>query len=766
MNFLNPTLLWGLGLLALPVLIHLINLLRHRRVPWAAMEFLLESQRRNSTWIKLKQLFLLLLRMAAVAGVVLLVAQPIGCNQLGRFLGGRKTQHIVLLDDSFSMADRWADTSAFYEAKKVIERIGDELSRQAMSQTFTLLRFSRAGRAADGTPADFYEERVTSDFGERLKDRLRSMRPSQRAVGPDAALRAADGWIYKEKDEDRVVYLVSDFRVHEWQESDQLAKTLARLDAAGVQLRLINCVDAAHANLAITSLEPMRGTRAAGAPFYMAVTVSNFGSDPMESVPVALQEDGQARPALTIDRIGPGDSETRRFSVYFQTAGEHTIAAALSSDPLATDNVRFAVVDLPASVPVLLIDGDRDLVNARYLAAAVAPGGAVKTGIDPQIESPGYLNNKPLDRFQAVYLLDVGHLDQPAIDSLEKYVKQGGGLGIFLGENCRPGFYNEKLYREGAGLFPLPLLQKTQLLVDRLEKGADLEVSDHPIFRVFAGERNSYLSAVLVDWYLASPRRWSPDPKSSTRVLARLRNQAPLCVEQKFGEGRVVAFTTTAAPVWNNWGRNPSFVVAMLEMQSYLAAPPSLDANRVVGTPIELEIDPGRYQSEVRLLAPTDRFSSSDTVAPMLRGGELESESPSATAPPSRSAGASLGDASTLATGAAPREGGKSSRAMFPEASVSGFYELQLTTTDNKTELRRLAFNVEAAEGNLTTVGPEELRAKLEGIGYEYRQAGEFRVGVRELAGTNLSQWMICFLAALLIGEQALAYSASYHPMK
>ncbi|HWB08991.1 MAG TPA: BatA domain-containing protein [Pirellulales bacterium] len=747
-SFVNPSLLWALALVGVPVLIHLINLLRHRRVPWAAMEFLLESQRRNSTWIKLKQLLLLLLRMAAVAGVVLLVAQPIGCNQLGRFLGGRKTQHIVLLDDSFSMADRWANTSAFDEAKKVVERIGDEVSRQPMSQSFTLLRFSRAGRAADGTPADFYEERVGSDFGRRLSDRLRSLRPSQRSVGPDAALRAADGWIDKEKDEDRVLYLVSDFRANDWQESDQLAKTLARLDSTGVQLKLINCVDAAHANLAITSLEPVRGTRAAGTPFYMAVTVTNFGSDPMESVPVILQEDAQPRPALTIDRIGAGESETRRFSVYFKTAGEHTIAASIASDPLAIDNLRFAVVDLPPSVPVLLLDGDRDFVNARYLAAALAPGGAVKTGIDPQIESPAYLNNKPLDKFQAVYLLDVGRLDQPAIDALEKYVQAGGGLGVFLGDNCRPAFYNEKLYREGQGFFPLPLLAKTQLLVDRLEKGADLEITDHAIFRVFSGERNSYLSAVGIDWYMSAPRRWSPDPKSTTRVLASLRNRAPLCVEKKFGEGRVVAFMTTAAPLWNNWSRNPSFVVAMLEMQSYLAVPPTLDAGRVVGAPIELDFDPGRYQPEVRMLAPTDGVAGGDADAPAaLPAGGISGD-----------------DATTLVTSAAAQNGSKQMRAAFPEAATSGIYELQLKTVDNKVEVRRLAFNVEADEGNLTTLGAEELRGKLQGVAYDYRQADEFRVAVQDLAGTNLSQWMIGLLVALLLGEQAVAYSASYHP--
>jgi hypothetical protein len=115
-------------------------------------------------------------------------------------------------------------------------------------------------------------------------------------------------------------------------------------------------------------------------------------------------------------------------------------------------------------------------------------------------------------------------------------------------------------------------------------------------------------------------------------------------------------------------------------------------------------------------------------------------------------------------TGAAPHESGKGLRAAFPETAASGIYELQLTTTDNKVEVRRLAFNVEADEGNLTTIVAEELRTKLEGIAYEYDQADEFRLGVQDLAGTNLSQWMIYMLVALLIGEQGLAYSASYHP--
>ena len=82
-SFIHESLLWwGLPLAGLPVLIHLINLMRHRRVSWAAMEFLLASQKRNRNSILFKQWLLLLLRMSAIAAVVLMVAQPLVRNSV------------------------------------------------------------------------------------------------------------------------------------------------------------------------------------------------------------------------------------------------------------------------------------------------------------------------------------------------------------------------------------------------------------------------------------------------------------------------------------------------------------------------------------------------------------------------------------------------------------------------------------------------------------------------------------------------------------
>src|SRR5208282_1384932 len=95
---------WGMWFVAAPVLIHLINLLRHQHVEWAAMEFLQVSEKKHRTWVILKQ--------------------PLLPDRWGSFLlGGQPTHHIVLLDDSYSMSENLGLMTAFDQAKNAIKRL-------------------------------------------------------------------------------------------------------------------------------------------------------------------------------------------------------------------------------------------------------------------------------------------------------------------------------------------------------------------------------------------------------------------------------------------------------------------------------------------------------------------------------------------------------------------------------------------------------------------------------------------------------------------
>jgi hypothetical protein len=724
-SFVYPSLLAGLALVAVPVLIHLINMMRHRRVPWAAMEFLLASQKKNRTWILLKQLLLLALRMAAIAAVVLIVARPLARGQFGKLFGSSRTHHVVLLDDSYSMSDRGSDGSALDEGKAAVLQIAAEAVRQVHPQQFTLVRFSRAGRIGHGTQPDLLQVPAANGFTERLREMLAKIGPSQSAAGPAEALEAAEHLLRQTGDEQRIVYVVSDFRARQWQDPRDLRRRLSRLNELDASLLLVNCASAARPNLTITGLAPYEGIRAAGVPLYMELSVQNHGPDRVRNVSVLLEEDGHARPAVRIAAIAPGAVAKERFAVSFATAGQHLVTARLPSDAVAADNTRYALVGIAADVPVLLVDGDPQARDGRFVSAALAPGRTVRTGITPRIETPRYLASHPLAGFQTIYLLNVDRLEESALKALEAYVGQGGGLAVFAGPRTTATFWNDDLYRQGDGLAPLPVMGPAALAIDRLQQAPDVEVTDQPMLRLFAGQRNNLISYVRVERYLAPAKNWSPPPNSTVRVAARLRNGAPLVVERNFGEGRVVAVMTTAAPEWNNWATGESFVIALHKMQIELGRRPA--PGRLVGAPLELHLDPAAYRPQVRLSTPVPGPSAAPAIDAVRQpNGKL------------------------LAT--------------FAETDAAGVYDVQLRRVDGSPELRRFAVNVEPDEGDLRTVTAQQLANHLEGVRYQYEQASEFHYSGRELAGVDLGPALLYALVVLLLLEQLLAWSTSYHP--
>lgn len=723
----HPALLWGLMIAGVPVLIHLINMFRHRRVPWAAMEFLLVSQRRNRTWVLLKQLLLLLMRIAAVAGVVLMLAQPRLPTRWGQFFDGRRIHHIVLIDDSYSMTDHDGVATAFDRAKAAAQRVAAEAARSPRSQSFTLIRFSQAVDLKSGKP-DILDEAIGGDFAKRLSDRLEELSATETTAGPLAALQAVENWLGDNTSEQRIIYLLTDFRARHWDEPGELLPELERISQKRTALHLVQCVDRFRPNTAISSLGVGEGIRAAGVPFFMDLAVTNHSDAPLNDVVVLLEADGDSRPALRIPRIPARQTVSDRISLQFPTPGIHVVTAELDSDAISVDNRRQCVVDVPRDLPVLLIDGDMEAGDAAYLGSALRPGGAVATGITPQIEKPRYLSQNSLDRFRAIYLLNVQRLEDSAVEALEQYVAGGGGLGIFLGPRCSPAFFNEKLYRNGTGIFPVPLTGQEALFVDRLEKIPDLRVTDHPIFRVFSGQRNGFLASVTVARYFATTDPLPESLDSSVEVIATLRNGAPLVVQRQFGKGRVVAFLTTAGPLWNNWARgNPSYVVTMLELQAYLSRPVSEGESNLVGDDLEISFDAAMFNPQVRWLPPADRGlepSSSEAV---------------------------LQDNGTFV-------------ARYPAAPVSGVYRAELAAKNGGREARQLAVNVDPVEGNLDLVDGPGLAARLDGIDYRYESVNTFQYAEEEFAGTDLTDILLYGLLALLLLEQLFAYWIGDHP--
>lgn len=733
MSFAFPSILtYGWPLIALPLVIHLINLRRHRRVEWAAMEFLLESQKRNKKWIFLRQLLLMLMRTAAIALVLAMLAGPELKFQWGRFLGQGVTHHLVLLDDSFSMSDRAGQTTAFDDAKRVLSQLLDQATQQNAVQKLTVLRFSQAAEFTAGAEVAQLEQSLTRLDYEQIVAKLDKLPVAESAAGPAAAIQAALGLPEPAEAETRIVYLISDFRKEQWQGEQELAELLGELRSSAAQLQLIQCVDQSRPNLAITQLEPESGIRAAGVETWMQLTVTNYSDETASSGTATISQDGHKLPAVQFEAIPAGESVTRRFRATFPTAGAHQLQATLEVDAVELDNSRYFACEVPVEFPVLLIDGSREGDDGYYLRTALSPGGSSKPGWNPEIQRPEFLRqHEVLEQYAAICLLDVPRLNEPEVVALESYVGQGGGLAIFVGPRVQKPFYNERLYRDGEGLLPAPLSVVTQLLTTSDNEVPDLSVSDHPLFRIFGGQRNSFLAVAMVNYYYAVDAGWRPPEDGATQVLAKLRNGAPFVVDHQFGEGRVVLQLSKLSPKstdlgsWTNWTLNPVFPVYANELIGYLSANRrQLDLHQV-GTEMVLSLPESDYEPEVQIRMPRSKGSKIETITPRVVDGNY------------------LVDAG--------------------RGDVSGIWEFELRPRDGDVEQRLVAVNVAPTEGDLHHLDREALAQQLPGLDYTFSLASQMTSQATSFAGYPLGDTFLYLLVAMLVGEQWLAYRTSYH---
>src|SRR5688500_431840 len=117
MNFANPTFLFALAALAIPILIHLFNFRKFKRVMFTNVRFLKEVRHDTKARNKLKNLLILACRLLAIFFLVMAFAQPYIPQENATVNKGTKAVSIWV-DNSFSMDAVGANGSLLDEVKK------------------------------------------------------------------------------------------------------------------------------------------------------------------------------------------------------------------------------------------------------------------------------------------------------------------------------------------------------------------------------------------------------------------------------------------------------------------------------------------------------------------------------------------------------------------------------------------------------------------------------------------------------------------------
>ena len=543
--FLNPwTFLAGATLVSAPIIIHLINRIRYRRVKWAAMEFLLKAQKRMRRRKILEQLLLLFMRCLLVFLVGVLFARYLGGCGSGTGQETRATTHVVIIDDTPSMADAAprgegaAPGDAYTEAKRLVyEKLMPAAAEATTAQTMQIVFVSDPN---DGFPAQTEvgaDKKVVPRSPEKIREEGRVngtnigaledyLRPRPLATVRKSlrgALDRAAAVIERAPSTDaKVVHIVGDIRSADWNEDGQaVADKLNELRENGVAVHLIDVANPPRKpdrktpqfgdNVAILELKPRNRVVAVDQQTEIDVRVKNFGSIDLKDVRIEffLNGVGNKIQSMQFPSLPANQERTQPVTVLFTQTGSrekplerfNLITANLATADaggLVADNVRHAVVEVRPKLQVLVVEGRPELRDSargdsfylkKFLLQSLG-------GVEWVTTEAAKLDGTDLRPFSSIYLLNVPTLSEAAVKNIERYVEAGGGVGIFLGPDVKPDEYTSKMYRGGSGFFPVPLpatgftkditldeaLKRNKVFMDRLFT-RNKAVRDHPALK-------------------------------------------------------------------------------------------------------------------------------------------------------------------------------------------------------------------------------------------------------------------------------------------
>ncbi|MHC5062627.1 MAG: BatA domain-containing protein [Planctomycetota bacterium] len=601
MGFLNPLLLWALPLAAVPIIIHLLNKRRHRKIRWAAMEFLLRAMKRNRRRLRMEHWLILLLRTLAVVFLVFLVARP----QLGgTSLGTQRTHHVLCLDDSASLAQRSGGGSAFAEAREALSNLVKSLSENRSGDLFTLLRSS------DPQSTELADIRIGPNLEQRVEEVVARWDYSSLTLEPASILSAA-GDRSRSNDDAQLseIYLITDLRRQDWlsdngEANASVSAWLQELDESqGFTLVTVGSRDSG--NLAVTDMVCAERVAVLGVPLTFVIEVTNQGLTGSDVSEVTIEIDDRSRVMLPLEPLEPGASGKVAITQTFHSPGYHGVTASLPADRFPLDDSRSLALDVREFSKVFVVDGDPgesiEESESFFLAAALEPGGEQTTGMQVRILAShelGTLSEEELAEADMIWLCNLARPSPQIASRLESFASQGGGIVFFLGNQVEIDSYNQLLFRNGQGVLPAALVS----VAGDMDSPSSVHVDarDHVLFSRL-GEFYEFMFSQLVQ--VGRYVTMAVEQDDPVRVLLRIEDAEgePLMISRSFeNAGEVTVIGTSADIFWNSWPRTPAYQTICLDLHAEGAKPQNLSADNLrPSEALEIDIDPGLYRPDV-----------------------------------------------------------------------------------------------------------------------------------------------------------------------
>ena len=538
MAFLNPLFLFGLLATGIPLVIHLWNRRRVVTIDFSSLIFITAAHRENARRFQLRQLLILLLRMAIIALIAFALARPFLTLGLPVASVRAKTDVIIVLDNSYSMAYQDVNGIRLDKAKTLATDIIDTL-RHGDSAALILM---------SDIPTPVFRQ-LTPDI-ESVTAAINETKTSYRTTNVQPSLELAHEILAESKQLNKEIYLISDFAQNGWANWNRLP------NRSGARISLIPIAEGEAHNISIKEIRPSNQLIGVDLPFQLNVTTVNHSVAPLNQNILTLFIGGEKQKTMSFSAAA-NESLNTALTYNFSTPGTHIGYLTLTDDRLNIDNQRYFALDAVGEVRVLCV-GEQ----TEYLTLALNPhksgyrssvvgrrlrGESVKsdpsltdsrklitdnysnTMILPTQCTPDEFVTFPLEDYDVIVLADVLTMSRQINARLQEFIRQGKSIIAFVSDRSNATSYNapDNVWLPARLGSPLTWTPPQQVRVYE---------ETHPIFDIFPSEGFSMQYAPQFYNGIAL------QPSSESNVIARFGDDTPFLVERSQGTSTVLLY--------------------------------------------------------------------------------------------------------------------------------------------------------------------------------------------------------------------------------
>lgn len=402
MQFVYPGFLFALTALSIPIIIHLFNFRRFRKIAFTNVRFLQEIKQDTRSRSRLKHLLILIARLLAVAFLVLAFAQPMIPAGKKAITGGTKNVGIYI-DNSFSMDAVGKNGSLLETAKRKAREIANAFQPADHFQLLTNDFEARHQRVVNREEFLQMVDEVKSSSSLKLiseviirqKDALKNLKEGQNNIS---------------------LYEISDFQ-KSVTDIEQIENDTT------MQVNLVPLTASEEKNIFIDSCALKTPFVQLNTPNELSISIRNISDEDAESVPVKLFINGTQR-SLTSISVPAGSTAEAKLSFSVTQPGWQEAEVSITDYPVTFDDNYFLSFEVKEHLGILCIN---EAQPSPYIDALF--------GTDPYFQlKNAAVNQVDYSSFQSYNFIVLNNLH--AISSglsqeLKKYVLQGGAVMIF-----------------------------------------------------------------------------------------------------------------------------------------------------------------------------------------------------------------------------------------------------------------------------------------------------------------------------------------------